>query len=52
MTEREIIRDILKRIHLKINYEDSRSIEFENGYGHEDINIDLDENDNVIDIGC
>ena len=52
MTERDIIMEILKRIPLKVYYEDSRSIEFENGYGHEDIIIDFDEFGNVIDIGC
>lgn len=52
MTEREIIIEILNRIPLKINYEDNKTIEFENGYGHEDINIDFDEDGNVIDIYC
>lgn len=52
MTEKDIIIEILNRIPLKINWQDSRSIEFENGYGHEDIIIDFDENGNVVDIGC
>ena len=52
MTEREIILSILNRIKLKVNWQDDKSIEFENGYGCEDIVIDFDENGNVINIGC
>lgn len=52
MTEKDIIIEILNRIPLKICWQDSKSIEFENGYGNEDIVIDFDENGNVVDIGC
>lgn len=52
MTEREIIIGILNRINLKVNWQDDKCIEFENGYGHEDIMIDFDENGNVINIYC
>lgn len=52
MTEREAILNILNRIPLKVYYEDDKTIEFENGYGYEDIIIEFDENGDVIDIGC
>lgn len=52
MTEREIILDILNRIYLKVYFEDNKFIEFENGYGYEDILIEFDSSGNVTNIGC
>lgn len=52
MTEKEMILNILNRISLKVNWQDDTSIEFENGYGHEDIMIDFDEDGNVTNIYC
>ena len=52
MTEKEMILNILNRISLKVVLQDDKSIEFENGYGHEDIVIDFDEDGNVTDIYC
>lgn len=52
MTEKEMILGILERIHLKVTWQDDKCIEFENGYGHEDILIDFDEDGNVVRIGC
>lgn len=52
MTEKEMILSILNRIQLKVNWQDDKCIEFENGYGHEDILIDFDEYGNVTNIYC
>lgn len=47
-----MILNILNRIQLKVNWQNDKCIEFENGYGREDIMIDFDENGNVINISC
>jgi hypothetical protein len=52
MTEKEMILSILNRIQLKVNWQDDKCIEFENGYGYEDILIDFDEYGNVTNIYC
>ena len=52
ITEKDMILNILNRIPLKVYWQDDKCIEFENGYGHEDILIDFDENGNVINIYC
>lgn len=52
MTEKEIILNILNRIHLEIHCVHDNFIEFSNGYGYEDIIIDFDEDGNIVNIGC
>lgn len=52
MTEKEIVLNILNRIPLKIYCVHDDFTEFSNGYGSKPIIIDLDENGNVINIGC
>lgn len=52
MTEREMILNILNRIGLEVIWQSGQCIEFKNGYGHEDIVIDFNEQDDVVNIGC
>jgi hypothetical protein len=52
ITEKDMILNILHRIPLKVYWQDDKCIEFENGYGNEDILIDFDENGNVTNIYC
>ena len=52
MTERETILNILNRIPLKIYCEDDEYIEFENGYGYDNIIIEFNVNGYITNIGC
>ena len=47
-----MILNILNRIGLEVVWQNEQCIEFENGYGHEDIVIDFNEQSDVVDIGC